>query len=448
MPADAKSDHSPLATASHRLPLLYAALALLLTACGGDDEPGNTQASASATNTTNASNNAANSAQVRAYEVIVASAGENRPSISLGGTVIPKTELTVRAQAPGRVVFIVGDEGTAVEKGQTVIDLDEKNLIAQRRAAEAGLERAQAQLQNAYIQLDQNIISDGVNTRSGMGMPQMFDYFVTRNMGDMFDVGDSDYDRYASIYQSRTAVEQAKSAVTEAESRIEQIDAMFRDKIAISPGDAIVLEKMVELGDAVQPGQPLIKIGDISRLQVQLDVPARLLDSIQLGMTIPIHVDVTGIDTTGKVIRIFPSADAERHTTRIKIALPPGVKAAPGMYATAAVPDIGSNSATSVNLPKSAIVWRGSQASIYVVDQNGRALLRMVRTGFSGGEFVTVLSGLAPGDRVIAKPDARLRSGDMIQVTAAPSSGALWPSSVPPTPPQPYALMEFSPLTS
>jgi len=361
----------------------------------------------------------------RPYNIEIAQSTRTEATVALGGSVIPKTEMTIRAQAPGRVVYIAGDEGTDVRAGETVVDLDEKSLLAQRRAAIAGVQRARAQLNNAYIQLDQNIVSDGQSTRGGMGVPSMFDYFVTKNVGDSMGVGDSDYDRYASISSSRAAVEQAKSSVMEAESRIDQIEAMFRDKVAIAPEDAIILEKMIELGDAVQPGQAMLRIGDTSSLQVVVDVPARLMGGLSEGMKLPISLDNTQDVVEGLLVRVFPSADVRRNTVRIKLALPRGTPATPGMYATVNIPDASRGQLNSISVPKAAIVWRGSQASVYVVNTNGKAELRMVRLGVEGSDRTSVLSGLSEGDRVIITPDTHLRSGKIIQAVTAPPAQSL-----------------------
>ncbi len=361
------------------------------------------------------------------YNIEVAQSSKNQATIALGGSVIPKTELTIRAQAPGRVVYIAGEEGYAVSAGETIVDLDEKSLLAQRRAAIAGLQRARAQLNNAYIQLDQNIISDGVNSRGGMGMPSMFDYFVTKNVGDAMGAGDSGYDRYASISSSRAAVEQAKSGVMEAESRIDQIEAMFRDKQAIAPEDAIILEKMIELGDAVQPGQALLRIGDTSSLQVVIDVPSRLMRGLSEGMLLPISLNSTSETVDGEIVVIFPSADVKRNTVRIKIALPNDTKATPGMYVTVSVPDNSREKVVAISVPGEAVVWRGSQASVYVVNTSGKAELRMIRTGSEGNGRISVLSGLSEGDRIVTTPDTHLRSGMMIQTSTIPVQSRLQP---------------------
>jgi multidrug efflux pump subunit AcrA (membrane-fusion protein) len=354
------------------------------------------------------------------YNIEVAQSAKTQASIALGGSVIPQTESTIRAQAPGRVVYIAGEEGYQVRAGETIVDLDDKSLLAQRRAAIAGLQRARAQLNNAYIQLDQNIVSDGVNTRGGMGMPSMFDYFVSKNVGDAMGAGDSGYDRYASISSHRAAVEQAKSGVMEAESNIDQIEAMFRDKQAISPQDAIILEKMVELGDAVQPGQALLRIGDTTSLQVIIDVPARLMGNLNEGLLLPVSLNNTSETVDGKVVVIFPSADVKRNTVRIKLALPKGTQATPGMYVTVSIPDSGRDQLVTISIPNEAVVWRGSLASVYVVNNTGKAELRMIRAGSKANGRTSVLSGLAEGDRVVTTPDTHLRSGMMIQTSSVP----------------------------
>jgi len=357
---------------------------------------------------------------IQPYNIEIAQSAKSQATIALGGSVIPKTELTIRAQAPGRVVYIAGEEGYAVRAGETIVDLDDNSLLAQRRAAIAGLQRARAQLNNAYIQLDQNIVSDGVNSRGGMGMPSMFDYFVTKNVGDAMGAGDSGYDRYASISSSRASVEQAKSGVMEAESQIDQIEAMFRDKQAIAPEDAIILEKMIELGDAVQPGQALLRIGDTTSLQVVVDVPARLMRNLSEGMKLPISLNSTGETVDGEIVVIFPSADVRRNTVKMKLALPKDSNATPGMYATVQVPDSGREALVTISVPDKAVVWRGSQASVYVVNNSGKAELRMVRAGNTNNGRVSILSGLSDGDQIITTPDTHLRSGMMIQTTRIP----------------------------
>lgn len=413
------------------------ALSTVITGCSqSDDEKDREQAALNQQN--NNQIQQARQAQAQStnhsYQVMTAQTSSSQATVALGGSVVPQTELTIRAQAPGRVVYIAGDEGTKVRAGDTIVDLDEKSLVARRRAAMAGLQRARAQLNNAFIQLDQNIISEGHSSRGGMGLPSMFDQFVTKNIGDSMGVGDSDYDRYASISASRASVEQAKSMVLEAESNIDQIDAMFRDKQAIAPEDATILDKMIELGDAVQPGQALLRIGDTSILQVIVDVPTRLMTGIKEGLVLPVSLDTTGDTLDAEIIRVFPSADVKRNTVRVKLALPENNNATPGMYATVLVPDSARGNLPTITVPNSAIMWRGSQASVFVVNTSGRAELRMIRAGTNTEEQTSILSGVSEGDRIVTTPDTHLRSGMMIQTINSSTQSYLTPKSVFTTP--------------
>lgn len=395
-----------------------------LTACSqSDDEKkreavsNEQQASAQISQARNAQANK----NTHPYNIEITQSTSQQSMVALGGSVIPKTQLTIRSQAPGRVVYLAGDEGTLVKAGEIIVDLDTKSLNAQRRAAIAGVQRARAMLNNAYIQLDQNIISEGTTSGGGMGVPSMFDHFITKNVGDAMGVGDSDYNRYASISSSRVAVEQAKSGVMEAESQVEQIETMFRDKQAVAPEDATILEKMIELGDAVQPGQPLLRIGDTSILQVVIDVPTRLMSGMQEGMTLNVSLDNVSQPVEAEIARIFPSADVQRNTVRIKLALPANTKATPGMYATVMVPDSSRNEIATIKVPSTALVWRGSQASIYIVNTNGQAELRLIRAGESSGDRISILSGVSDGERIITSPDTLLKSGMMIQTISTPT---------------------------
>jgi hypothetical protein len=117
---------------------------------------------------------------------------------------------------------------------------------------------------------------------------------------------------------------------------------------------------------------------------------------------------------------IFPAADVKRNTVRVKLALPRDSEATPGMYATVSVPDTGREQLVTISIPDEAVIWRGSQASVFVVNNAGKAELRMVRTGSKQNGRVSVLSGLAEGDRVVTTPDTHLRSGMMIQTTTVP----------------------------
>jgi multidrug efflux pump subunit AcrA (membrane-fusion protein) len=112
-----------------------------------------------------------------------------------------------------------------------------------------------------------------------------------------------------------------------------------------------------------------------------------------------------------RVAQIFPMADPQRHTVKVKFDLPQGVSE-PGMYSKVLVPDFNAPTRTNPVIPSTAIRYNGSLPGVYVMDDEGRWHLRLIRVGepVSGG-FTTVLSGLRAGERVHRDPPTNITAG-------------------------------------
>jgi multidrug efflux pump subunit AcrA (membrane-fusion protein) len=342
-------------------------------------------------------------------DIFVVEASTERPTIAVGGTVVPFREVTFAAQLPGRIKAISGIEGDAFEAGKVLIELDEAELLANRSAAVAALNAAEADMRNAGVQYNRELWSpQGKAAPGGMGIPNLFDQVFTRPMEDFVGGRDRDAERSADLYASTTRIEQARSQIMRAQSEIQAIDAKLRDAKSIAPFDGVIMQKMVEEGDTIQPGQPMLTFSDVTWLQVEVDVPARLAQGLQAMMILkqsasfddhPEAVDV-------RVAQIFPMADMQRHTIKVKFDIPQGVSK-PGMYAKVLIPDVTAASSMSQMpaIPSSAIRYRGNLPIVYVKNMDGYPELRMVREGkHLGNGLTTILSGIAKGDMVYANP--------------------------------------------
>jgi hypothetical protein len=82
------------------------------------------------------------------------------------------------------------------------------------------------------------------------------------------------------------------------------------------------------------------------------------------------------------------------------------------MYAKVMVPDLNAPARSNPVIPGSAIRYNGSLPGVYVLNDRGEPQLRLIRVGeeVSGG-FVTVLSGLIPGERILSNPGPRVTAG-------------------------------------
>lgn len=325
--------------------------------------------------------------------------------VTLGGTVVPYKDVTFSAQIPGRIESIAGEEGDSFEKDAELITINTDDLLAQRRAAWANLANSEAALRNAGVQYSREWISPYGGESNDMmgGMGSLMRNF-SNPMSSFTGSSSPGYDRHAQLYQYGTQVEQARSGLVGARSKIDEIDSKIRDSKSVAPFKGVITRKLVEVGDPVQPGQPLLKFADMSRLQIQVEVPARLMPGVKKGMVFPAKLDVGDHEVQAQVVQIFPVADPDRHTVTVKLDLPPGAPGGAGMYAEVMIDDINAKVRDLPVVPRDALVWRGSLPGIYVMNEQNRRELRLVRTGDPvGADGVAILSGLRAGERVVVK---------------------------------------------
>lgn len=334
----------------------------------------------------------------------------------LGGTVIPYKEVMLNAQMPGRVTFISGSEGDSFSKNALLIALDDDELQAKRQAIQSRIYSADSALRNARAQYNRELWSPqskDVTRMPGMAMPGLFDNMFTKNFASMFDSGDPGLSRQTDLIQRGTGMNQAYAGFLEAQAGLAELDAKIRDTKSMAPFDGVITDKLVEVGDTVQPGQPLLKFAHIKYLRVEVDVPVRLVRNLKLKQMVSVRLDGSDKDIMARVSRIYPVADSSRHTVKIKLDLPTDVIAGPGMYARIKIPstELSQTPSTPV-VPESAIIRRGSLPSVFILNDEGVAEMRIVRTGARAGKgMVIISSGLSGKERVVDSPPPGIVTG-------------------------------------
>ena len=328
--------------------------------------------------------------------------------ISLGGTVIPYKEVTLAAQLPGRVQSIAGIEGDHFRQNDVLVTLDDSTLVAQRNAALAQLANARAAMQNAQVQYNRELWSPrSKQAMGGMGMPNLFDSMYSRPIENMSNTRDTDAERYSDLFSQTTAIQQAQNTIYQVEAQLHEIDTKFRDAKSLAPFDGVITKKVVEVGDTMQPGQPLLTYADVEFLQVVVDVPSRIAPGLKEGDMLQAVLEVGDKTVPVRVSQIFPMADVVRHTVKVKFDLPQGVSR-PGAYVKVKVPDITAPQSGLVKIPLTAVRFNGSLPGVYVKGSDGRGHLRLVRIGeHLDDTYVSILSGLQVGDEVMRHAKVR-----------------------------------------
>lgn len=329
---------------------------------------------------------------------------------TLGGVVIASREVTLAAQMPGRVRYIAGAEGTPFKRGAELLRIDADEMLAQQRAAWADYQNARLAARNARVQYNRELWSpqsNNINRMAGMGMPAMFDSMFTRNWAGMFDYYyNPDVQRYSDLYAQGTQLGQSNARVMQARARLDELAAKLRDTRSIAPFDGVIAYKLVEVGDTVQPGQPLLVFVNLQRLQVKVEAPARLMPALQDAKHATVRLDNPRKTLLqGRIVRQYPVADSERHTVTVKIDLGKNAPAIPGMYAQVIVPETGAQKYAQIVIPSKAIISRkrGSLPAVYIWNPHTqRKERRYIRLGTRvDGENVAVLSGLSQHDTLV-----------------------------------------------
>lgn len=343
---------------------------------------------------------------------VVVQQAQGAPTVSLGGTVIAYKEVTLAAQLPGRVTFIAGREGDSFETSALLVAIGDEELLANRRALLAQMATADAQLRNADVQYGREIESPQSRTApGGMGLPNLFDQMFTRPAESFMGDRDRSTERSADLFASGIQIQEARNAMVRLQAELQALDSKIRDARSIAPFGGVIVKKFVEVGDTVQPGTPLLNFADVEYLQVEVEIPARLRSALKEGQMVEAELDPSNRRVPVRVAHIFPMADPQRHTVKIKFDLPQGVSEL-GMYARVLVPDTTVATAANPIIPSTAVRYNGSLPGVYVIADNGEPTLRLIRVGeeLSNG-FVTVLSGLKVGEQVLVNPGPNVTAG-------------------------------------
>jgi RND family efflux transporter MFP subunit len=281
------------------------------------------------------------------------------------GTVQPALQATVSSKTTGRIIEMTAVPGGTVTKDQILARIETPQL-------EAALVRAEAALANAKSEAERY-----------------------RGLRDSGSVSQRDIDRVETTLQVATAErDQIKSQLDEAD-----IKAPFAGRIT---------HKIRDTGDLVLPGTPVCRIEDPTGLRFEINLGETLANHIALKQKFRVLIESSGLDIEGSVAEISPAADTGSRTFLIKLDLPAGQALLAGQFGRAFLPRA---KRTAIVVPQTAVLQRGQMTYAAVLDDQGTAQLRIIRTGAPQTDGIEVLAGLAAGERILAEVPADFAGG-------------------------------------
>jgi len=180
----------------------------------------------------------------------------------------------------------------------------------------------------------------------------------------------------------------------------------------IAPFTGTVVEQHIVLGEFIKPEDRPYTIADLSHLWIQLDIYEKDLRWVEIGKSVDINVNAyPGEHFKGKVTYISDILDESTRTAKARVEiLNSDGKLKPGMFATAAISIPSIDSEEVVVIPSSAIQQIEGETTLFVQEGEGSFVMRGVSLGQKTGDYVQVLNGLDPGDRVVTEGGFYLKS--------------------------------------
>jgi multidrug efflux system membrane fusion protein len=302
------------------------------------------------------------------------------------GSLAAVQEVAITPEVGGRVTEILFKPGEAVKAGDPLVQLND----APERADLANYE---AQARWAAVSLDRAKL-----------------------------LAKSQYGPQQNVDQWQSQLDQARAMILKTQAIIDQkrVKAPFAGRLGV---------RQVDLGAIVTTSSKIVNLVDLKHLYVNFTLPSTMREQVKHGQEVEVTVDAfPGRTFKARITTIEPEIRADTRMMTLQATLSnPDEALLPGMFVNAAV--ILPPEPDRVVLPETAVDYTLYGDSVYLVRQDGtgadgKPLLKAVRTPVKTGKRwdgkVAVLSGVKPGDTVVAAGQVKLQDGATVVVTGGP----------------------------
>jgi RND family efflux transporter MFP subunit len=208
----------------------------------------------------------------------------------------------------------------------------------------------------------------------------------------------------------------ARTKLQSAEASLAVANETLQRTRLVAPVSGIVYQRLVEPGEAVNAGAPVLLIDETQRPVVKVGVTDRDLTRLRTGQRARVSVEtLPASEVSAAISSIAPSPDPTDGQYLVQLTPDPGAPLRPGTLATVHFEDA---QAATLQVPLDALVHRRDRDWVAVVeggDGHQVAHLRAITAGRIAGKAATVLLGLRPGERIITEGAAFLRDGQSVQ---------------------------------
>ena len=321
-------------------------------------------------------------------------------SESAVGTIRAVHEVALGSKILARVVEVNVKAGQEVKADEILVRLDDTDLRAkfeQAKAAVTSIEAVRVQAA-ADEQRGASLLKSNAISRQ-------------------------EYDKAVMALRS------AEADLQRAQEAVKEVQATLDGATIVSPIDGTVIDKKVDAGDMVTPGQLLVTLFDPKRMQLVANVRESLTRQLQVGQSIGVRIDGMDEQCTGTVSEIVPEAQASSRAFQVKVTGPCPEGVYSGMFGRILIP-LGTERVSVI--PRGAVREVGQLELVQVV-HDGKVTQRAIRTGRKLGDVqdedgqslrdqVEVLSGLREKEEIVVPAGSQ-------PAQAAPTAPVVSPAS-------------------
>lgn len=302
------------------------------------------------------------------------------PTMQVAGTVLSRSDAQLSAEVDGRVIDIA-EVGERFSAGDVLARIEDTALKLRADELKAEITSAEARL-------------------------KFLDAELTRYQS----LAESRLASKTQIDQTRSDRDIAQSDLEIARSRLAQVqDQIERTRIR-APFDGVVAQRLVQAGERVSVGTPVMRIYDPNHLEVVARAPLSYYRYVQPGDELAVRV---GEEIYAAPLRTLVSQGSEAvHVFELRLDLEQRLPVGQTVRVTIPTADVREVLA----VPRDALVLRGDGASVYIVDDQNTARQVRVAVGIGSENLIEVKGPIQPGDRVVIRGNERLRAGQEVEI--------------------------------
>jgi len=295
------------------------------------------------------------------------------------GTIEADEAITVVSEIDATVQDLPFQEGTRIDEGAIIAQLDDSQLAAEVARAEALHDQSHVRHDRVKAVVDQKA-----------GAPQDLD------------------DAAAGLKVADANLTLAKARLAKAR--------------VLAPFDGIIGARRVSVGTFLRAGQPITELANLDHIRVIFSAPERFLSQLSRGATVTVSTTAyPDYSLEGHILAIDPVLDPATRSARVVARMSnPGRKFRPGMSANIAA--VLSERDSALTIPNQAVFANGNQSFVYVVSADSTVQLVPLKLGTRMADIVEVVQGLAPGMIVVQAGHQKLGPGAKVLPISAPNA--------------------------